>query len=484
MIVGRKKEQKYLEQAYKANKAQFITVYGRRRVGKTFLIREFFSQKDGIFLHVTGLHNGTLKQQLENFQIAAFKVFKSEDLLRPFRSWREAFEFLTKEIDKVDKKVVLFFDELPWLASGRSGILEMIDFYWNNQWSGKKNIIFIACGSSASWILKKIIYHKGGLHNRTTRELEIRPFTLLETKEFLLECCGISYTDKQVLSLYMAVGGIPFYLEYAEAGLSAAENIQQMLFDSGAPLAHEFHKLFESLFHDASDYIELVRIIASKRQGVSRVELKKALETEQKDTLGGGLTEKLRDLFESGFIHKYLPFDRVKRGEYYRLTDEFCLFYLYWVERRRPTAFKKNHWVSMQNTPEYRAWAGYTFESICLGHVHQIIDALNIQVASSIGSWRHASQSTSDQGAQIDLVIDRDDDAITLCEIKYTDKPFVIDKSYAQVLKRKVTVFRNKTKTEKQIFIALITSNGVKENVYLKSTVHNVVTLKHLFKPT
>ena len=482
MIVGRKRELKYLEKAFNARKSQFITVYGRRRVGKTYLITEFFLQKDCIFLHVTGLQEGDMKEQLDVFRKALFIAFPSlVQLFFPLRSWSEAFEVLTREIEKSDKKVVIFLDELPWLATQRSGLLKMIDLYWNNRWAKMKNVIFVACGSSASWILEKIIYNKGGLYNRTTRELEIKPFNLAESKEFLSECCGISYTDTQVLSLYMAVGGIPFYLEYAEAGLSAAENIQNMFFEEGASLAYEFHKLVESIFDDASSYIELIRIIAGKREGLSRAEIVK--ENDELGEDGGGLTDKLNDLVEAGFTHKYLPLGRIKRGEYYRLTDEFCLFYLYWVEKRKPTATTENYWVKKQQTPEYRAWSGYTFETICLRHARQIVRALNIQAAAEISSWRYIPTSKSERGAQIDLVIDRDDDAITLCEIKYTDKPFILNKSFKEAIWRKVEVFRQQTKTRKLIFVALVASNGVRNSVYLKNLVHNIVTLEDLFKP-
>ncbi len=476
MIVGRKRELKYLDKAFASNKAQFITVYGRRRVGKTYLIREYFSQKDCVFLQVTGLQGGSLKQQLEGFRGAAFRVFPRPELfLNPLRSWREAFEIITSEIRKTDKKVIIFLDELPWLASSRSGLLQMIDFYWNNQWAGMRNVILVACGSSASWILEKIVYDKGGLHNRTTRELYIKPFSLAESKEFLSYCCGLDYTDRQVLSLYMAVGGVPYYLEYAEAGLSAAENIQALFFDEGAPLAHEFHKLFESLFEDAQSYIKLIRIIAGKREGVSRAEIG------QFNQSGGWLTGRLKELVETGFIHEYLPIGHAKRGKYYRLTDEFCLFYLYWVEGRKPTSAPQNYWVNKQRTPQYRAWSGYTFETICLSHAHQVLAALAIQAAVEISSWRYIPKKKTEKGAQIDLVIDRDDDAITLCEIKYTDKPFVVDKDYAEILKNKIAVFKQKTKTEKHILLALITSSGVRETAYLKNLVSKVVTLKELF---
>ncbi len=479
MIIGRKRELEYLENAFSSKKAQFITVYGRRRVGKTFLIEEFFKDKKGKVFKVTGIMGGSMRDQLKTFADALSETFFSNAPLMPLKSWKEAFSILRHQIMKSEEKVVVFLDELPWLATSRSKLMQVIDHDWNRYFTKLPQMILVVCGSSVSWMLKKIIYDRGGLHNRTTCELAIDPFDLLETREYLQEIRGISYTDKQVLSLYMAVGGIPYYLKYAKSGLSVAENIQSMFFAKRAPLQHEFHKLFESLFTNASIYIKIVRLIAKKRFGISRAAICDGLEIED----GGGLSDIVSELEKSGFIHSYLPLGHKKKGEYYRLTDEFCLFYLYWVEGNQPDSQAKDYWIKKQKTPEYRAWSGYTFETICIDHVHQIITALEIPMVSKISSWRYMPQAKSEQGAQIGLVIDSDDDVITLCEIKYTDKPFVIDKSYAQVLQRKVEVFRRQTKTEKLIFMALVAANGVKDNLYLKSAIDNVVTLKDLFKP-
>ena len=480
MIIGRRDEKKYLEQAFRAKKAQFITVYGRRRVGKTFLIEEFFKGKKCKFFQVIGSQGGSMKEQLHNFAEALSETFFDDVPIGPLKNWKEAFEILRQQIIKSDEKVVVFLDELPWLATQKSRLLQVISHDWDNYFSKLSQTIFIVCGTSASWLLKKIIYNKGGLCNRITRELAINPFNLLETKEYLKEIRGISYTDKQVLSLYMAVGGIPYYLDYARVGLSAAENIHSMFFSKKAPLLHEFHKLFETLFTDASEYMSLVKAITKQREGVNRVQIKNIL---PEMGYGGGLTDKLIALEEAGFIRSYLPLGHKKKGVYYRLTDEFCLFYLHWVEDRKFAFTHDSYWLRKQNTPEHRAWSGYAFELICMGHINQIVKALNIKTVAEIYSWRYFPKSTAERGAQIDLVINRDDDVITLCEIKYTDKPFIMDKAYVQQLQRKVDAFRMQTKTEKLLFVALITPNRVKENIYLQSSLCAVVTLKDFFKP-
>ncbi len=247
MIIGRRKELAALERAYQDNESQFITVYGRRRVGKTYLIREFFKEKDCHFLHVTGRPHGKLRDQLEHFIEAVSKTFFNRAPLKTPKNWKEAFKFLTEHIEKIDGKIVIFLDELPWLATKRSNLLDMIDLYWNNEWSGMNNIILVACGSSASWILKNIIYNTGGLYNRTTLEIKLSPFKLKETKEYLYYKT-VKLDEKQVLSLYMASGGMPFYLNYATVGKTAQQNIQHLFFDENDPLAIEYDKLFDSLF--------------------------------------------------------------------------------------------------------------------------------------------------------------------------------------------------------------------------------------------
>lgn len=475
MIVGRISEQVLLEKAFGSNEAQLICVYGRRRIGKTFLIREFFSRKNCIYFHATGVQKSNIKKQLKKFAEAISTTFYDGVTIETPDSWEDAFGILHKQLSKIHaKKVVLFFDELPWMATPKSGLLQEIDYFWNHHWSSMRNMVLIVCGSSASWLIKKIIYNKGGLHNRTTCQIKLLPFTLHETRNYL-HSKNIQLNDKHVLDLYMALGGIPYYLSYIQPGLTAQQNIQKIFFDNGAPLKDEFNKLFYSLFNNADAYIELIKIISSKKEGVRREELK----TLTKLSGGGGrLTIQLNDLVTVGLIEEYVPWNR-NRGEYYKLIDEFCLFYLHWVSSKNK--FAQNYWINQRQKPAYYAWTGYAFESICVKHANQIVKALNINSASTIGSWRFIPRKHSEMGAQIDMIIDRADGAITLCEIKFTDAAFVIDKQYAKKLKDKVEIFKAVTKTTKQIFFVMISANGVRPNTYLKELVSGIVTLNDLF---
>ena len=478
MIIGRHKEKKQLEKAYKSKESEFIVVYGRRRVGKTYLIREFFSGKEDLFIQVTGVDKGGLKTQLAKFTEAISKTFFNDAPLEIPSSWDNAFKLLDKQITTNQrKKVIIFIDELPWLATRRSGLLQTIDYYWNHHWSTSKNIILIVCGSSASWMMKNIIYNKGGLHNRVTCEICLLPFTLSETKAFL-QYRNIQLNDKHILSLYMALGGIPYYLRYIEPGLTADQNIQQIIFDNTAPLKDEFNKLFMSLFSNFDAYVEIIKLLSKSRCGMTRSELQAITKL---STNGGRLSERLNDLYRAGFIEEHISWQK-KNGEYYKVIDEFCLFYLHWVESKKSKRFTKNHWLEQSRSQSYNSWAGYAFESICFKHIDNIIKALNITHGETIDSWRFIPRKHTENGAQIDLLIDRNDDAITICEIKYTNELFVINKSYAAQLENKLKVFKEKTKTTKQLFLVIVSANGVKINEYYNLLINQVVTLNDLFK--
>lgn len=478
MIIGRESEQQLLTSVYNSKESQFVCVYGRRRIGKTFLVREFFLNKECVFFHATGSQKTSSKKQLKKFAEAISTTFLDGIAIETPKNWEEALGLLNKQIAKITKKkIILFLDELPWMATPKSGLLQEIDYFWNHYWTKNKNIILVVCGSSASWLIQKIIYNKGGLHNRTTCQIKLLPFNLYETKKYLYSK-NIKLNDDHILDLYMTFGGIPYYLSYIQPGLTSQQNIQKLIFDKNSSLKDEFNKLFDSLFSNADAYIELIKILAKKREGIRREELKSMAKLSPG---GGRLSKRLNDLITVGFIEEYIPWGRT-RGEYYKLIDEFCLFYLHWVYSKRHEQFARNYWIGQSQKPAYYAWAGYAFESICVKHADQIIKALNIDTASTIGSWRFIPRKKLELGAQIDMIIDRTDNAITLCEIKYTENPFLIDKQYAKKLIDKIEIFKNVTKTTKQIFMVMVCSNGLKKNSYTEELIAGYATLNDLFK--
>lgn len=484
VIIGRKVEQKTLLNAFQSKNAEFIVIYGRRRIGKTYLIEQFFSSQKAIFFRATGIQGGKLKGQLKEFAKGIGNVFYKGATIATPDSWMDAFEELTKGVDNVEdnEKVVLFLDELPWMATKRSGLLSALDYYWNHYWSKNSRLKLVVCGSSAFWIIKNIIYNKAGLHNRTTKEILLKAFTLAECKEYL-HYLGVKLNENQILQLYAVMGGIPHYLKQVEPGLSAAENINNLCFRETGILFSEFNKLFKSLFKNAKNYIELIKIIANSHEGISRIEIEKKSKTTAK---GGTLSERLKDLELAGFIKSFLPFKHKNKGMYYRVIDEYSYFYLKWIEPEKQTLLDfdslNQYFTEKVGTPEYYNWLGYAFESICYKHIAQIRIALNITAGTRSGTWRYVpSKESSEKGMQIDLLFDRKDNAVTIGEMKCTEKPFIIDKQYYQCLQNKINMYKLETKTNKQIFVALISAAGVKENIYSEEIVDKVVILSDLF---
>lgn len=485
-IVGREEEQQILEDLLSSNSPEFLAIYGRRRVGKTFLIRQFFEKKDVIFFDVTGAKNVSMSLQIKHFTQQIGRIFYNykKERLAPGKNWDEAFDLLTETIDGAvkQKNIVLFFDELPWMATKNSKLLQNLDYYWNQHWSKDDRIKLIICGSSASWIIEKIVNNKGGLHNRLTRHIYLQPFQLGQTKRFLNNL-SIKLTNTQIMQLYLVMGGVPFYLKKIEKNKSAAQIIDSLAFKKKSFLLEEFDNLYAALFDSSEIFIQIVREIASCRYGIGQERLLKKM---GKFLQGKGGLEKLKALQDAGFITSFKPHFHKKRGIYYRVTDEYTLFYLQWIEPIKSTLLGKGlltgYWEKVQSQSSWRSWVGLSFESICYEHLPQIMSALDLSATAIPSTWRYMPANDGDQGAQIDLLFDRDDDSITLCEIKYSDKPFVITKEYAKKLAQREEIFKKVTGTTKQIFTAIISSNGIRENKYSKELISGVVTLNDLFK--
>ncbi|MDN3506971.1 MAG: ATP-binding protein [Simkaniaceae bacterium] len=480
-IIGREKEKKTFEKVLRSREAEFVALYGRRRVGKTFLVREYFSKK-GTFFEFSGLKNASISIQLENFAKALSRTFYKNAPLKVPKDWQEAFEMLTEQVEKhpKSKKIILFLDEFPWLATRRSGVVQALDYFWNQFWSRFPNLIVVVCGSAASWMLEHLIQAKGGLHNRLTRRILLEPFNLKEVERFL-KSRKIKLNQKQVVDLYMCMGGIPYYLKELEPGKSATQLIDRICFQKDGLLHTEFENLFHSLFDHADLHFDIVREIAKMGNKISRQELIKNLRL----TSGGNLKKRLNELEASGFVQAYVPYGKKERDRYFRITDEYSLFYLKWIEplRKTGTRMGRDYWKNLVKTPKISTWAGYAFENVCLKHIHQIQGALGLErIACKTGTWRFIpKKGGAEEGAQIDLLFDREDGVITICEIKYSDKLFALDKQYAKKLMKKMDIFEEKFRTQKELFLALITTVGLKKTAWAEEMVQDVVTLKDLF---
>lgn len=484
-IIGREDERVLFQRILDSNEAEFVAVYGRRRVGKTYLIRKFFEKKRCLFFQTSGVQNGSQEIQLSEFKReieATFYPNARRGFLGEPNNWMDALSLLTEAINlnKEKQKIILFLDELPWMATHKSGLISALDYYWNRFWVNNSRIKLIVCGSAASWVIENILNNKGGLHNRVTLRVPLEPFTLKEA-EMYLKYRGITLNKAQILDLYMCIGGIPHYLKMLEKGLSVVQNINKMCFLKKGTLYDEFNNLFTSLFDHSESHEEIIKVIASKRDGVERSEIEHFVQTK-----GGHITKYLSELEEAGFITPFLPQGR-ERGIYYKIIDEYTLFYLTWIAPRTKKRLREegasHYWEIVAQSAAWKSWCGYAFEAVCYKHLPPIRKALKIPDGSAATTWRYFPKKggAGYEGDQIDLLFDRPDGVVTICEIKYCTEPFVVDKQIAQELQRKVKVYEKVTKTNRQIFVSMITACRLKKNLYESEAIDSEAGLKDLF---
>lgn len=473
VIIGRTGEIRILERLLESSEAELLAIYGRRRVGKTYLIKNYYA--DNLCFTCSGESGGSMSTQLANFQQQLNGWFPSSRQLLPPATWQQAFVLLRACLDTLTtkKKKVVFFDELPWLDTHKSGFVSAFGYFWNTYLSVRSDMLVVICGSAASWMIKKIVNDRGGLHNRITQRIRLLPFTLKETKDYL-QYRKIRFSDYQILQWYMASGGIPHYLNAVRRGESLHQAIDNACFAPNGLLKDEFQNLYAALFNHHERHLNVIEALAKKNKGLTRKEL---LATGRNLFTGGGLTAVLEELIESGFIDRTEPFERKKKESLYRLTDEFSLFYLRFMQGRG----QRNDWMTISKTTKYLSWCGYAFENVCMKHVLQIKKALGISgIYVSYSSWYRAGTETKD-GAQIDLLLDRSDDTITVCEIKFATKPFVIDKQYAKALRQKIAAFRETMPSGKGLLLTFITTYGLADNQYRIQLVDNEVKMESLF---
>lgn len=470
-MIGRVKERDELIRMYESAESEFVAVYGRRRVGKTYLIREVFADKFS-FRH-SGLACEGGAKQLSQF-LKSLQDFGCGQKRRP-KDWSEAFALLEQVVKASGHlRKVIFIDEMPWMDTPKSGFLAALEAFWNDFCAYRKDVLLIVCGSAAAWMVKNLFSNRGGLHNRVTCRIRLLPFTLGECERYAREN-GLAMSRKELAEAYMALGGIPYYWHYLDKRFSLAQNLDRMFFVDDAPLANEFRELFASLFKDASLHVAIVETLATKRIGMCQLELQSALGMSS----SGKLTEALATLDQSGFIRPYLPFGAKKKGTVYQLIDSFSLFH-----HRFLTGAAKGDpgfWTSTADSPQRATWLGLSFELLCLQHVLQIKRRLGISgLHCGVCSWRHLADETYPVGVQIDLLIDRADNVVNVCEMKYARGLYVFDRKTREDLDNKIEAFRTVTKTRKSIHLTLVTANGLARTEHAHA-VQSEATLDDLF---
>ncbi len=470
-IIGRKSEQDTLGRIYDSKQSEFVAVCGRRRVGKTFLIREYFEEQ--MVFQTSGLAGANIQEQLKNFFYTLRRYDKSATVVP--HDWLDAFEMLISYLEsltKVERKVV-FLDELPWMDTPNSGFISALEYFWNGWASARRDVVLIVCGSATSWMMDKLINNHGGLYGRLTHRLFLQPFSLGES-ELFVKAKGLMLSRYEMAEVYMILGGIPYYLNLLDERLSVAQNVDRMLFNPNGELYNEFTILYRSLFKDSEAYVKVVECLNERGYGMTRTEIAEA--TKMKS--GKTLTTILDNLESCGFIRKYVNYGCSIRKALYQLVDFFTLFYFRFL---RDSSFRNLlYWSKLQRTPRFYAWAGISYEILAMNHINQIKQKLGISgVATNLYSWR-SKGGVDEKADQIDLVIERGDNTINLCEMKFSEGEFAIDKDYEKVLRNKIARFMEETKTRKSIQLTFVTSYGLQRNMY-SGIAQNEVVLDDLF---
>lgn len=467
-IIGREKECDLLEKIYHSNESEFVSVCGRRRVGKTFLIREFF--EGNIVFTCSGIANDNYAMALRNFTYS-LRRYTKDNSLAP-HDWLEAFELLIDYLSSLnEERKVIFLDELPWMDTPGSDFISALEHFWNGWACARKDIVLIVCGSATSWMMDHLIHEHGGLYGRLTHQIMLKPLNLKETESYLTHR-GFTLSRYEIAECYMIMGGIPYYLRLLDNRLSLSQNIDRLFFNPDGELYDEFNHLYKALFSSSEDYIKVVSALCKKRYGLTRNEIIESTKLKS----GKKLTKILSDLETCGFIRKYYDYAKKKTGLIYQMIDFYTLFYFKFVQK---SSFQNMQQYSLlQGTSSFYTWAGISFELESLLHVEKIKEKLGISgVQTNVFAWR---SKLSEDPCQIDLIIDRGDNTINICEMKFSEGQYEIDKAYEMQLRNKIQTFRSETKTRKSLQLTMVTTFGVKRNSHF-GIVTNEILLDDLF---
>lgn len=470
-FIGRNREINEIERCYNSDRSEFVVISGRRRIGKTFLVSN--ALKGRITLSYVGSHKSPLSRQLKRFAQALFQN-QICDVVPQFSTWYDAFDALETLLPKlnVPGKKVLFFDEMPWIDTPGSEFVIALEDFWNGWASLRDDIMLVACGSATSWLVDQLLENQGGLHNRVTSRIALQPFNLEECKQFVVSKGG-TWDNYQIAQMYMYIGGVPFYWSLIDVKRGIAENVDDLFFLPSAKLSGEFNELYQVLFRDSESYVEIMRLLAAHRDGLSRKEI-----VDKTGSSGGVLTKRLSNLERCNFIMAQTPIGNKKNGTIYRVCDFYTLFYLRFIEVEHQ--FTSHYWSTKITSQSVAAWQGFSFELIGMLHVDQIRMALGIYgVNVRCSAWR-SKKSEEQKSTQIDLVIERADHITHLCEFKFSSDEYYITAEYAQHLRERMGIYRSQTKTRNTLLTTFITPFGVNRGSNY-SVVQGDIILDQLF---
>ena len=477
-IIGRRDEIKSLERFMKSTKSEFVAIYGRRRVGKSYLVEEVYRGKivfRAIGAYIKDSDSKTYREvQLTHFYESLLDSGMSDDAPRP-TCWREAFRLLRKYLEGIrSKRRIIFLDELPWLAGPQSSeMITELGYFWNSWADRQRNILLVVCGSATSWMLDNVIRDYGGLHGRLTATMRLLPFTLCESEQYFKRH-GFHLSRYEIAVAYMAFGGIPYYLDRLDKEKNLTENIDDFYFRDER-IHQEFKDVYAGLYATSERYVEVVKTLGRQFYGMTRHELAAAIGIES----GGTFSKILENLHESGIIREYPRYGKERVETVYQLKDFFSMFYMHFIHGK---AGDSSGWRTVQRTPVFYTWAGNTFEMLCIEHLPQIKEKLRIATVNRNYCWR--CKAPDGTVSQVDLVMEWTGERTDhLCEMKFSEHAFTIDKQYEKNLACKIDAFINSRQHVKthSVQLVMVTSNGILRNEHSKD-VNQEVTLDDLFE--
>ena len=468
-LFGRENECRLIEKYLSSNRSEFVAVYGRRRVGKTFLLRQTLG--DSLCFSFTGMANVTNMEQLQNFNLTLRQVMPEA---RSVENWLEAFIELQRYVEQCKQETkVLLFDELPWMDTPKSNFIPAFEHFWNAWASARSDIKLFVCGSAASWMFDNVINNHGGLHNRVTHEMYLEPFTIGQCKQYF-DAYHFGYNDREIAEFHMVFGGIPYYMTRMDKELSVAQNIDRLIFAPQGELRNEKENLFRSLFRHSEDYVMIIDAISEKGKGLTRAEILEETGLNNNALFG----KRLEELEKCNFIRKYKDYSDRQRQTIYQLIDPLCHFWHTVVVKNLTQ--DEYFWTHSQLGPVFNTWCGFAFEMLCLNHVQQIKQALGISgMQTNVYSWRTPSEVNP--GAQIDLLIDRADRCVNLCEMKFSRGEYEISKTERENIEKRALLFMQHAESRKSIRLTMVTAFGLKHNTH-SSIIQNEIALADLLK--
>ena len=469
-IIGRREEIRELEKCEKSKKSELVCVYGRRRVGKTYLVEQSFANL--FAFRATGVESGNTRTQLKSFYQRLVEAGDTER--RVPQDWFEAFSRLERILAaenirrSIHGKRIVFFDEFPWFATPRSDFLEAFGEFWNRCGTAQGDFLFIICGSATSWIIKNILEDTGSLYNRVTSQIFLRPFSLRET-ELYMESRVFGWSRRQIVECQMIFGGLPYFFDLLNPDESLTWNINALIFKPHALLRHESKKLLEATLKKSPAYNDILKCLSSHYYGMQKNACFASLDISQ-----GTFSRAVEDLIKCGYVHESV--DRYSKGHPLRLQliDPFLLFHYNFLEKGYSETTRFEDFKS--DTGRYNNWRGHAFEILCMYHIDHIKNALGI---SGVRTNSYAWVSEKNE-AQIDLVLDRDDGIVNICEEKYTDTAFAVSAEYEERLLKKMDIYRAETKTKKALKIVMICTENLAGTANTEH-ITRVLTLDDLF---